>query len=159
MTSEPKLLRIHAYFLYKNCPFRLDRLITEKVDFRRTWNLNFRFFCWDAISAFLKRNWSSLVCCCMWRVELLPGGPNEPCGISVRPCHCHLQPPSHIVVCSAFEHVMAELFRFDCFNEMMSSHLSSFLRQTENSKNQTSPLSLQICLCCTTGADRQSGPV
>lgn len=31
VTSEPKLLRIHAYFLYKNCPSRLDRLITGKV--------------------------------------------------------------------------------------------------------------------------------
>lgn len=31
VTSEPKLLRIHAYFFYKNSPFRLDRLITGKV--------------------------------------------------------------------------------------------------------------------------------
>lgn len=31
MTSELKLLRIHTYFLYKNFPFRLNRLIIGKV--------------------------------------------------------------------------------------------------------------------------------
>lgn len=31
MTSELKLLRIHTYFLYKCCPFRLSRLNTGKV--------------------------------------------------------------------------------------------------------------------------------
>lgn len=31
LTSEPKLLKVHAYFLYKNHPFRLDGVATGKV--------------------------------------------------------------------------------------------------------------------------------
>lgn len=31
MTSELKLLRIHTYFVYKVCPFRLSRLNIGKV--------------------------------------------------------------------------------------------------------------------------------
>lgn len=31
LTSEAKLLKFHACFLYKDCPFRLDRVATGKV--------------------------------------------------------------------------------------------------------------------------------
>lgn len=31
LTSEPKLLKMCTYFLYKNCPFRLDRVATGKA--------------------------------------------------------------------------------------------------------------------------------
>lgn len=77
MTSEPKLLRIHAYFLYKNCPFRLDRLITGKL-FRGSGKLDGSFA--EMPSLFFFKNtpgiWSSMICCCSvktgavaWRSE------------------------------------------------------------------------------------------
>lgn len=77
MTSEPKLLRIHAYFLYKNCPFRLDRLITGKLFGVQENLMVFLLRC--HLCLFLKNTpgiWSSMVCCCSvksgavaWRSE------------------------------------------------------------------------------------------